>query len=641
MPTVPAPRRALACLLTIFTLVSVFALTLPGSVTATELSQTVLVNPNPVNNTPHVLNGRVLQFARIGTTIYVAGSFTQVQASGGGPVLNRTNVFAFDVNTGAISPTWTPNVNGEVNSLQVMPDGSGVFLGGAFRNVGGAASRGVAKVHPTTGARIASFSAPTNGNVAALALNGSRLFVGGKFSAIKGVSRSRLAAVNTATGAVDAGFNLPITDPYTSGTAVEVAKMDVTPSGDRMVIVGNFRTVGGQTRVQLAQIDLTANAVATWRTDDMDVGRCASVFYLYPRDVQYSPDGSYFAMVTTGAGYFPETLCDTTTRWETYESGPNRHPTWIDYSGGDTLYGVAITGAAIYVGGHQRWMNNAAVGDVAAEGAVAREGIAALDPVSGRPFSWNPGRARGVGVFDMLAVPQGLLVGSDTQRLGGETHRRVGMFPIAGGRVPVVGQAAALPGDLYTLGSGESLLRFDDFNGGPPDTTPATVNTPGTDWSTASGAFTLNGRLYAGFQNGNLVSWAFDGTSLTDQRNVLAQANYVLGPEWISFAPMTGMYWKDGRLYYTQQGDDRLFYRSFSADSGVIGSVEYVADPNGWSGVAGMTEAGNFVFFVTADGTLHRVADDARGVPFGPDTVIGGPGIDGRDYGNNGMFVIA
>ncbi len=638
---IAAPRRAVtAGLAALVVMAGMVALTIHSSVTATEMTQTVIVNPDPVNNTPHVMNGRVLQFARIGNTIYVAGSFTRVQRSSGGPVLDRTNVFAFDVNTGAISTTWTPRVDGEVNSLQVMPNGSGVFLGGTFRNVGGVASRGVAKVHPTTGARIAAFSAPTNGNVAALALNGTRLFVGGRFSTIKGVPRSRLAAVNTTTGAVDSGFNVPITDPYTSGTAVDVAKMDVTPSGDRMVIVGNFRTVGGQTRVQLAQIDLTANAVASWRTDDMDVGRCASVFYLYPRDVQYSPDGSYFAMVTTGAGYFPQTLCDTTTRWETYEAGPGRHPTWIDYSGGDTLYGVAITGAAIYVGGHQRWMNNAAVGDVAAEGAVAREGIAALDPVSGRPFSWNPGRARGVGVFDMLAVPRGLLVGSDTQRLGGETHRRLGLFPIAGGRVPVVGQASVLPGDLYTLAASESMLRFDDFNGGPPDTTPTPVNTPGTNWSTASGAFTLNGRVYAGFQNGNLLSWAFDGAALTDQRNVLAQGNYVLGEDWISFSSMTGMYWKDGRLYYTQQGEDELFYRFFSADSGLIGSVEHVADPNGWSGVDGMTEAGNFVFYVSEDGSLHRVADDARGVPFGPDTVIGGPGIDGRDYGNDGMFVI-
>jgi hypothetical protein len=128
--------------------------------------------------------------------------------------------------------------------------------------------------------------------------------------------------------------------------------------------------------------------VTDWATTRFQQ-QCASVFDTYMRDVDVSPDGSYFVVGTTGA-YRAGSLCDAASRWELGTSGSGQQPTWVDYTGGDTLYSVAITGTAVYVGGHQRRMNNSFAADKAGPGAVAREGIAALDPVNGLPFSWNP-----------------------------------------------------------------------------------------------------------------------------------------------------------------------------------------------------------------------------------------------------------
>jgi hypothetical protein len=122
-------------------------------------------------------------------------------------------------------------------------------------------------------------------------------------------------------------------------------------------------------------------------------------------------------------------MCDSAARFEV--AGRGRHnPTWVNRTGGDSLYAVAVTGSAVYVGGHQRWMNNPYGRESAGPGAVSRPGIAALDPRTGRALSWNPTKDRGVGTRAIVATTTGLLIGSDTTRLAREYHGRIGMFPI-------------------------------------------------------------------------------------------------------------------------------------------------------------------------------------------------------------------
>jgi len=91
---------------------------------------------------------------------------------------------------------------------------------------------------------------------------------------------------------------------------------------------------------------------------------------------------------------------------------------------------VAITGAAVYVQGHQRWMDNPLGDDDAGPGAVEREGIGAIDPESGDALPWNPGKTRGVGGKDMLATGAGLWVGSDGALFNGEPRSRIAFCPL-------------------------------------------------------------------------------------------------------------------------------------------------------------------------------------------------------------------
>jgi hypothetical protein len=269
--------------------------------------------------------------------------------------------------------------------------------------------------------------------------------------------------------------------------------------------------VAGLQRDQIVMLSLATSpvTVSDWATTRYQQ-QCAKVFDTYMRDVDISPDGSYFVVGTTGA-YRAGSLCDGAARWETGASGAGQQPTWVDYTGGDTLYSVAITGTAVYVGGHQRWMNNSFAADRAGPGAVAREGIAALDPVNGLPLSWNPGRDRGVGAFALVATSQGLWIGSDTDRIGRyEYHGRIAFMPLAGGTPVPESRVGTLPGDLFRLGTDGAMTRR-SFTGTTLGS-PSTVTT-GVDWSTIRGAFVVSGRLYTDHADGTMTVRDFDGTT--------------------------------------------------------------------------------------------------------------------------------
>ena len=395
---------------------------------AADMAQSSVVSANPVDFTPHVLDGTVWALAVVGDTVVVGGSFTKVQDSARRTTYARKNIFAYGLRDGAIR-SFAPAVDAAVYSLTAGSNDT-VYLGGSFKTVNGTAQRGLARVAVDNGARISSFGARINwGDVRSVAHRGGHLYAAGTFSAINGITRVGLARMDAGTGAVDRGFDAKLSAPGLRRARVE--HFDISPDGSRLIAVGALLRAGGAPRTQIAMFDVDGPAavLTSWYTDAYRP-TCLQGFDTYLRQVKFSPDGRYFVVAATGRASSPTKLCDSAARFEA--TGGGRHnPTWVQRTGGDSLYAVAVTGSAVYVGGHQRYLDNPYGSDAKGPGpgAVPRVGIGALNPATGKALGWNPSRARGVGVRAFHVVPQGLIVGSDTDKLGREYHGRIGMFP--------------------------------------------------------------------------------------------------------------------------------------------------------------------------------------------------------------------
>ncbi|MEP6666371.1 MAG: malectin domain-containing carbohydrate-binding protein, partial [Nocardioidaceae bacterium] len=430
-------------------------------------------NAVPGTNTPAVDNGDVRAIARVGSAMIMGGNFTSV----GGQV--RNHVAAFNAATGALSTTFHPSVDGAVFAVISGPVANTAFIGGQFSSVGGVAVNDLALIDTTDGHLVSTFQAPSllSGQVNDLVLRGNRLYLGGTFPKVGGVNHAGLASLNATSGALDPFVNIQLAGHHndTGGGAqgaVGPWALDVTADGSKMVVIGNFKTANGLLRDQVVMIDLSGASAAvqtSWATSRYSPLCFNWAFDSYVRGVSFSPDGSYFVIAATG-GPNAGTLCDAVARFETSATGTDVQPTWIDETGGDTVWAITVTDTAVFVGGHQRWANNPDGGDSAGPGAVPRPGLMALDPISGRPLQWNPGRnPPGKAVYALLATSDGLYVGSNTDWIGNRKYKRqkIAFFPYAGG-IPAVSTAAGqLPGSVYLGGSQATNVLYRVNAGGP------------------------------------------------------------------------------------------------------------------------------------------------------------------------------
>lgn len=608
-----------------------------GAAAAAALHSGQVVDDDPAGFTPHVMDGAVYSLALVGDLVVVGGSFTRVRNAGSTTDIPRRNVFAFHRSTGQISTTFAPDPDSTVYALEAGGDDLSVYVGGAFTSVtSGGARVAVSRLYRAsllTGDRVATFQPGTlNGQVRDLSLVGPHLWIAGKFTHVQGQARRALATIDATTGARDPFYSRVIAGVHRAGSVTNVQKIATSPDGGQLVAVGNFDTVDGIRRHQLAVLDIsgTGAALGSLATTQFQ-SPCSSSFETYMTDVQYSPDGSFFVVATTGAyGGYTESMagtsgCDVVARFESAATGSAVRPSWTAYTGGDTTWSVEVTDDVVYVGGHQRWQNNPGRGDAPDEGAVSRPGIAALDTVNGMPYSWNPTRTLGAGVRDLLATPEGLFVGSDTDVIGRETHRKVAFLPLGSGDVLPPRRELVLPGEVFRVAAGQSQLLRRSFDG---VRVTAGADAPnGSGWGTTVGAFMLNGSLYTAYSSGLLTRRSFDGTVYGPASPVDAADQLVFQDDWHNgdVRWITTLFHDAGWLYFTLAGSSQLHRRGFEAESGVVGqqrfSVPSVAGVS-YASMRGAFVVDGSIYYALTNGTLNRADWGTHGVVPGTATVL-------------------
>ena len=417
---------------------------------------THLVPDKPRANTPVIGNGEIWDIEVVPSLnrVFIAGSFTSIQnnASGNTQTYNQAGLASYNYQTGLVDASFRPTFNGGVAAVEATPDGSKLFVGGNFNTVNGVTRQKVASLDLTTGAPLAGFdfTKNTNNQVTALAASNSTLYVGGRFTRVNGAVKSALAAANTASGAVDAGFTNDITGGIGVNGALGVAQLKLTHDGSKLLVVHTGRQVNGQDRYGMALIDTATKQLLPWRSRlwDDNLARVGGVTRIYNGDI--APDDSYF-VVSSGSGGDAPPISDTAIAYPLTAGSlqdSDVQPLWISRHF-DSIYSVAITEQAVYLGGHFQFIESPTSDDpypgldnvgygtgqgLAGYGlgdqVVRRDHIAAVSPTTGKSLEWNPtgGSNSFEGNKAMEATPRGLFIGGDGMFQGGVRTGRVAFY---------------------------------------------------------------------------------------------------------------------------------------------------------------------------------------------------------------------
>ncbi|MBI5382307.1 MAG: delta-60 repeat domain-containing protein [Opitutae bacterium] len=206
-------------------------------------------NPNPNGNVGVIL-------VQTDKRIVIGGGFTSLKPTGATDATTRNRIARLTA-AGAIDTGFDPNPSGVVNAIVQQTDEK-LIIGGAFTSLtpnstSTATTRNyIARLNKDDGTVDAAFDPNADGAVYVLAIqaHNQKILVGGAFTsftpagATETSARSYLARLET-NGSVDSSF-----DPRCGGPVLALAVQ-----GDRKIIIGgNFSTVGGWPRVGLARV---------------------------------------------------------------------------------------------------------------------------------------------------------------------------------------------------------------------------------------------------------------------------------------------------------------------------------------------------------------------------------------------------
>ncbi len=419
----------------------------PGPGTTPPPGHTTLVPENARVDLPKISNGEIFDMAVAGNRVFIAGTFTSIQNQrpGNTTTYAQAGLASYSLDTGLVDASFRPNFAGEeVNSVAVTPDGTKLYAVGTFSSVNGVTRRGIARLDMTTGAAVAGFTADASARATEVAASNTTVYVGGRFTSINGSARGSLAALDATTGQVDPGFVNNITQGIGVSGAIGVQRLVLTHNMNKLVVVHTGQQVAGQDRSGVALVDTVTKQLLPWHShiwaDNLEfVGGIQRAY-----SAAVSPDDSYF-VVTSGSGGDRPPINDTAIAFP-LTGGDDVQPLWISRLF-DSVYSVAISERAVYVGGHFAWNESPTANDpwpgqadigygtgqglsayALGDQVVNREHLGALDPTTGKALEWNPGSNSYEGNKAMVATSRGLFTGGDATTQAGENIGRIAFF---------------------------------------------------------------------------------------------------------------------------------------------------------------------------------------------------------------------
>ncbi|MCZ2858121.1 PKD domain-containing protein, partial [Blastococcus sp. VKM Ac-2987] len=197
----------------------------------------------------------------VGNTVYVAGRFSTARPAGapaGTRETVRNNLLAYDIRTGELITSFTPDLNGQALTVAASPDGRRIYVGGDFNRANGEVRNRIAAYDTATGQLVPDFKPSVSGQIRAIAATDSTVYFGGNISAVGSVSRTRLAAVSAATGALLPWA--PVPGASATNGSNEVLALVVTGGGSQVVAGGRFASLNGQAATGVGALDAVSGA---------------------------------------------------------------------------------------------------------------------------------------------------------------------------------------------------------------------------------------------------------------------------------------------------------------------------------------------------------------------------------------------
>ncbi len=352
-------------------------------------------NPNVSGSPGYITLPVVTAIAVCGSHVFIGGAFRDI---GGQP---HENFGCVDLASGAVLD-WNLDTNPFEQVSTFAAHGDTLFITGQFSEVGGQPRSSLAAINATTGA-VLPWQVDLNGGAGALLASGDTLYVGGDFTSIGGWRYAKLAAVG-----ISSAYPLPIDFRY-DGVWVQYGPLLTVSAlakvADTLYVVGNFTKLGGQVRSSIAALDARTGDALAWSPDTlgprldgypsplcMSVAIGGSALYV----------GGFFNLV---AGQYHPFIA----AWDRHSG----HVLDWNPTPDDVVTALTVRRDTVYAGGYFHMM-----------GAWQhRAGLAAIDLNTGRLKSWNPNPNGSI--CTAIAVHEGkVLVSGDFSVIGGHPQSR-------------------------------------------------------------------------------------------------------------------------------------------------------------------------------------------------------------------------